>query len=75
MMNDHPNEFLVLLEIKYLPVMYSNVMKDIQRVLHHQLAMTYEKLLALAYKESTAFAKLKPILFLYRLLKCKWNQL
>ncbi len=65
----------IFVEIKVLPVLYSNSVRELTRILRNELELIFRKLIEISGKNRDYFEKIKSTLFFYRLLKCKWNQL
>jgi hypothetical protein len=55
--------------------MYSNSVRELKIILGNELKLIFRKLIEISGKNRDYFEKIKSTLFLYRLLKCKWNQL
>lgn len=67
--------FALFIEMKEYSLVYSGFIENMKLLLHNQLKLIFEKLIEISYKAPEYFQQVKSTLFLYRLLKCKWNKL
>ncbi len=68
-------DFGFFLEIKLLPLMYSNFVQEVTLALRDQFEVVFRKLIAISDKKPEYFQEMKRTLMSFRLLKSKWNKL
>ncbi|UJR28413.1 hypothetical protein I4U23_009653 [Adineta vaga] len=65
----------LIIEIKTIPSIYSNEIKQLKLLLEHQFDALFHKLVKVSIDDQTYFQQIERTLIFFRLLKCKWNKL